>query len=400
MTDDQLAIQAHDRELYTAFHMAVQAQNLPVVEMLVERCKKNPKLFEQKDKYGQTALQWASEHPNSKIEKILIETFSLLTKDVKEFTEEQNYQQGLKYYHAIGVEENLKEASKYFKLAADKGHAEAMDYLADIYENKRDGNSYSDNVVLKLYQESAAKNYCRAQWKLGYAHEKGQLGLKPNPESAAKYYIKAWKEKKYEGYNGYFERFFEKHPELKVLIQQKQKTATDNVDVKKIADELTPDQNYEQGRKYYHAIGVVEDFKEAIKYFKLAADTGHAMSKYYLADIYENGRDGNSYSDNVVLKLYQESAAKNYCRAQWKLGHAYENGELGLKEDLDKAAKYYKMAWDEHKYEGWKGYYDKFLKKNSESLKEMSAKTDDKGNTQTQTINLASEGQSGARPKK
>lgn len=45
---------------------------------------------------------------------------------------EAQYYLGLMYYHGLGVDENEKEAAKWFRKAAEQGHPEAQDYVDRI----------------------------------------------------------------------------------------------------------------------------------------------------------------------------------------------------------------------------------------------------------------------------
>jgi TPR repeat protein len=64
---------------------------------------------------------------------------------------EENYQKGLKYENGQGVDKNYSEAAKYYKLAADNGHADAGFKLGQMYEN---GQGVEKNVgyAYMLYQ--------------------------------------------------------------------------------------------------------------------------------------------------------------------------------------------------------------------------------------------------------
>ena len=47
---------------------------------------------------------------------------------------------------------------------------------------------------------------------------------------------------------------------------------------------------YNLGVMYYNGQGVPQDYKEAMKWFRMAAEQGHADAQYNLGVIYSNGK--------------------------------------------------------------------------------------------------------------
>ena len=60
------------------------------------------------------------------------------------------------------------------------------------------------------------------------------------------------------------------------------------------------------------------DYEETVKWWRRAAEQGHAKAQYYLGDMYENGRGASQDC---------EEAAKWYRKAE-------ENGFWGVDDDL------------------------------------------------------------------
>ena len=63
MSASAIALQIRDR-LQTALHFAVQGGHYPIVELLLSNAEVAMKLFEKIDKYGQSALHWATGKPS------------------------------------------------------------------------------------------------------------------------------------------------------------------------------------------------------------------------------------------------------------------------------------------------------------------------------------------------
>jgi TPR repeat protein len=93
------------------------------------------------------------------------------------------YELGLMYYNGQGVEQNYKEAFKWFRLAAQKGLPDALFYFGLMhYEGKAVAQNYSN--ALLLFLEAAKQGQAQAQFIIGNMYLSDQ-GVKRN-------YIKAY----------------------------------------------------------------------------------------------------------------------------------------------------------------------------------------------------------------
>ncbi|MBR5354329.1 MAG: sel1 repeat family protein [Bacteroidales bacterium] len=102
------------------------------------------------------------------------------------------------------------------------------------------------------------------------------------------------------------------------------------------------------GRYYYYGIGARIDKKEALRWFKAAADKGADGAAYMAGNLYADKSVGNDMS--VAVKYYE--SAKEVAEAYMKLSTIYANGD-GVTMDKQKARKYEKMV-------GWYKYYEDF----------------------------------------
>lgn len=87
------------------------------------------------------------------------------------------------------------------------------------------------------------------------------------------------------------------------------------------------------------------DYKEAIKWFTKAAESGNAIAQYNLGNMYSNGIGGIEKNLEEAVKWYSKSAEQDYGFAQNNLGIAYENGQ-GIKQDYAEAIKWFSKAAD------------------------------------------------------
>ena len=84
------------------------------------------------------------------------------------------------------------------------------------------------------------------------------------------------------------------------------------------------------------------NYAEAIKWYRNAAERGHAGAQYELGKCYANG-DGVSHSYAEAVKWYRKAAAQDHAEAKYNLGVHYASG-WGVPEDKYEAVKWYRKA--------------------------------------------------------
>jgi TPR repeat protein len=106
---------------------------------------------------------------------------------------------------------------------------------------------------------------------------------------------------------------------------------------------------FELGRRYYSGRisagrygGHEQDYKEAVKWWLLAAEQGHADAQYGLGLCYKYG-SGVDKDLSEAVKWWLLAAEQGYADAQYGLGWCYENGS-GVDKDLSEAFKWYSKA--------------------------------------------------------
>ena len=85
-----------------------------------------------------------------------------------------------------------------------------------------------------------------------------------------------------------------------------------------------------------------QDDAKAVKWYRLAAEQGHASAQYNLGVRYANGK-GVSQDDAKAVKWYRLAAAGGIASAQSNLGFMYANGK-GVPQDDAEAVKWYRLA--------------------------------------------------------
>ena len=141
------------------------------------------------------------------------------------------YQRGnASYFGKNGFPQDYVEAAKWFRMAAEQGHATAQNQLGYCYECGV-GVSQDYQEAVKWYRKSADQGDEAAQYNFGACYAKG-LGVQQDYEEAGKWITKS--------------------------AEQGDVTAQFNL-----------------GFLYREGLGVPSDVRQAFKWFRLAADQGH-----------------------------------------------------------------------------------------------------------------------------
>tara|TARA_Y100000588_G_scaffold37855_1_gene36186 strand:- start:13 stop:729 length:717 start_codon:yes stop_codon:yes gene_type:complete len=96
------------------------------------------------------------------------------------------------------------------------------------------------------------------------------------------------------------------------------------------------------GTMYATGEGVIQDDKEAVKWYRKAAELGYVKAMYPLGSMYANG-SGVIEDDKEAVKWYRKAAELGHAKAMWALGGMYANG-MGVIEDDKEAVKWYRKA--------------------------------------------------------
>ncbi len=102
-----------------------------------------------------------------------------------------------------------------------------------------------------------------------------------------------------------------------------------------------PDELFEQGKQAYDD----QNYNEAAKLFRQAAEEGHAKSQYYMGLLCEYG-DGVTQSDEDAVNWYRQAADQGDPASQTNLGWMYSKGR-GLAQSYEEAVNWYRKAADQ-----------------------------------------------------
>jgi TPR repeat protein len=93
---------------------------------------------------------------------------------------------------------------------------------------------------------------------------------------------------------------------------------------------------------YSNRQGVVRDYAEAMRWYKLAAAQGESHAQYNLGGMYSNGR-GVVQDYAEAMRWYKSAAARGHADAQFNLGFMYSDGR-GVVQDYVRAHMWFNLA--------------------------------------------------------
>ena len=96
------------------------------------------------------------------------------------------------------------------------------------------------------------------------------------------------------------------------------------------------------GWMYQTGQGFAQDYGEAARWYRRAADQGNALAQYSLAELYARGL-GQRQDYEAAARWHRRAAEQGNLSAQVRLAHFYENG-LGVPRDYAAAAYWYARA--------------------------------------------------------
>lgn len=263
----------------------------------------------------------------------------------------QAYEEALRLWNGTGVAKNEAEAVRLFRIAADQGHGEAQASVGYAYDMGT-GVAKSDAEALKWYRLSAATGNSRGQVLLGTMYE-GAQGVVRDYNEAVKWYRLGANQGNAYGLNnlaGMYEFGKGVTKDMNEALRLYRSAADKgSEEAKKSLQRLGAagsvmgaDKAFEEANRHWNGTGVARNESEAVRFYRIAADQGHAEAQASLGYAYDIGK-GVAKSDAEALKWYRLAAASNNARGQWLLGTMYE-GAQGVAKDVAEAVKWYRLS--------------------------------------------------------
>jgi TPR repeat protein len=206
---------------------------------------------------------------------------------------------GWAYENGNGVEKDAKVAYKWYSKGAQRGSPAAQYNLAICYRNG-DGIAKDDKKAFEWMLRSAKQYYTSALYSIGCYYSDG-IGTSIDYVKAVEWWVTA---SLHEDSNG---------------------NAENNL-----------------GWAYKNGKGVVNDEKEAFKWYLKGAERGNAVAQYNLAIRYRNG-NGTTKNEKKSFEWMLRSAEQNDSDAIYEIGLCYHEG-IGTSIDYVKAMKWWMKA--------------------------------------------------------
>ena len=230
-----------------------------------------------------------------------------------------------------GLAKDREKAAKYWRMLAEAGDADAQIRLAKFYEKKAD-----EPETLRWLKMAAVRGKTDA---ITLLREKRMLA-KTIPaaeagDAAAQYELGKYYRRKQRTLGGFPMINFSLGP-----FQIRQDSLPEPEWMKQMrlsAEQGYAPAQYEMGvARMGLYFGVPGDGEDAVRYFRLAAEQGHAEAMLCLALCYVQGK-GVKRDDAEAARFLQASAEKGNAQAMRLLAYAYAQG-IGVERDDEKAA--------------------------------------------------------------
>jgi hypothetical protein len=96
------------------------------------------------------------------------------------------------------------------------------------------------------------------------------------------------------------------------------------------------------GEMYYFGEGIAQNYTEAVRWYRLAANHGDVDAQFSLGAIYDNGR-GVVQNHAEAAHWFRLAAEQGHTRAQYNIGDMYDIG-MGLPQDSVLAYMWFNLA--------------------------------------------------------
>ena len=255
------------------------------------------------------------------------------------FNEQALYLVGVLFYYGICVPQNEDKAELFLEKAAIKNHSFSQELLGFFYKQRKDLKKDYIKAFI-WFKKAAEQGLTKSQYELGYCYKKG-LGTDVNKKQATYWFKKAAEQG---NKNAKLEL------ELEIKLNQRHEQSDNSIvngfhipTLIEHSEQVTnANAQYALGYGYYNGLGVQTDYKQAVYWYKKAAEQGNASAQKQLGDCYYNGLGVQTDYEQAV-DWYKKAAEQGNGMAQKQMGDCYYYGK-GVKENYKQMVYWYKMA--------------------------------------------------------
>ena len=306
-----------------------------------------------------------SYYQDIKVEKDFEKAFSILKPLAEAGDPTSQYYLAIEYYDK---KKNFSKKISLLKESAESNFPHSQVLLAIIYYEGRDGVKQDLEQALKLFKKAADQEEPIAQYYLGEMYEKG-LKVKKDLIKAVDLYetavqndfpkaleaLKKLANLKQEG-NAYAQRTLSRLYYQGMGVERSVEQAF--YWLQKSADQGEPLAQYNLSQLYHYGVGVKKDLRKAFYWLKKSAEQGEPLAQYNLYYFYyqgvgvgEDAREAfywlqKAAKQNIITAVEVLAEKYNDAQSQYNLGLMYVNGTR-VRQNIEEAKKWYQKAADQ-----------------------------------------------------
>lgn len=275
---------------------------------------------------------------------------------------------GFMYANGNGVAQNLTEAVRWLRQAADRCDVDAQFALATLYESGR-GIDRDPSAAAQWFERAAAQGHDEASARLrartGVARSNSaadrtrfdpaddtvsrhinQLLVAQESDVAAAFDqgnyadVVAQVRPRAEQGDAAAQTLLGYLHQYGLGVGRDASAAADWY--RKAADQGHANAQYLLGYMYHRGVGVLRDLGQALRWYRTAAEQGVTAARVNLGVMYRQGEGVDQDLEEAVAQFFSAAEA-GLAGAQHSLAEAYEAG-AGVPRDLDEALKWYRLA--------------------------------------------------------
>jgi len=237
---------------------------------------------------------------------------------------------GLKFADGRGVKQDYGEAMRWYRKAADAGNTDAMANIGQLYQNAN-GVEMNCGLAMNWFLKSASAGNASGMLDVGWLYANGQCADQ-NSDEATRWYKKAIDTGSTDG--------------MIYMGDLQQTQLADNAQAmswyRKAADAHNADAMDRIGDLYRYGRGVDTDLAQALSWYRKAADGGSSDGMYDLGDTYQRG-NGVKQDFAEAMRWYRKAADAGHSNAMDRIGGMYRSGD-GVPKDFVQALNWYRKA--------------------------------------------------------
>ncbi len=249
-------------------------------------------------------------------------------------------------------------ALKWFHDAANQGNAVAqfnaalMCRLGVVLSSFTDATRAIELPVLIVdwNEKAVEQNYPPAQYELAEIYRTGLWGVVKDSEKALELFTKAATPNLSEG-SPYKKGYAPAQHNLATMYATGSGVERDFKEALRwyqmAAEQGIAESQFSLGLVYLKGNGINQNFKEAAKWYQMAAEQELARAQHGLAEMYNEGK-GVSYNPEMARRLTFASAQQGFAIAQANLGMNFTKGQEKVPLDDEEAYYWYSLALEDN----------------------------------------------------